>query len=48
MLFIIFAIIAAWNLSLPLWLQVWLTISGVLAILFRSGERVVKIYYHDN
>jgi hypothetical protein len=42
-MFTIFLIVAIWNLQLPLWLQVCLTVFGVLKILFGTGERIIKI-----
>lgn len=43
-MFTIFLIIAAWNLNLPQWLQICLTVFGVLHILFGATVRVVHEY----
>lgn len=47
MVFTIFLIIAAWNLPLPQWLQICITVFGVLHALFNTGERIVKIERKD-
>lgn len=41
MLFVIFVIVAAWNLPLPLWLQVCLTVFGAIHIVFDTAQSVV-------
>ena len=41
MVFTIFLIIAAWQLPLPQWLQICLTVFGALHILFDTGETII-------
>lgn len=46
-MFTIFLIVAAWNLPLPQWLQVCLTVFGTIHLIFGGAQTVIHINDHN-
>lgn len=46
-MFTVFLIVAAWNLPLPQWLQVCLTVFGILHALFGGAQTVIHTHDRD-